>query len=240
MRTRNSQATFKFGGPQLYPSLKYIIVPIKFGNRVKLLGYDVVAAEIPLLISLEVFQKLGMAIQFNRDRPDFIMYEDQKIEIEQSSGHHWMNVLPENSMHLQLQDKVTVLQSSSQQAADESTPAAAMEYLTALNDESVGPELDDKETSAMTEKVHKQMAHPPKVKMIKLFKSAGLWSDNVEKALENTYKNCDSKDCRARESCQKVKKVAWRGEAKGLGDLVAMDLKISKGKKVISVTFCTW
>ena len=238
VRVRNSQATFKFGGPQLYPSLKYIIVPIKFGDRVKLLGYDVVAAEIPLLISLEVFQKLGMAIQFNRDRPDYIMYEDQRIEIEQSSGHHWMDVLPDNSMQLQRQEAASVLQSSSQQqdqaaedSQDESTPAAAMEYLTALNDGAVGHELDDKKISAMTDKVHKQMAHPPKVKMIKLFKSAGLWSDNVEKALDVTYKNCDSKDCRARESCQKVKKVAWRGEAKGLGDLVAMDLKISKGNQ---------
>ena len=77
-------------------------------------------------------------------------------------------------------------------------------------------------------KMHEQWSHPPRTRMISMIKRAGQWRDSMEAVIEEIYKNCHSRDCRAREETQKVRKVGTKLPTMP-GQMVAMDLKISSG-----------
>ena len=213
VKQKPSQNKFKFGNPQVYKSLKYVLLPVKIGSQIKLLGTDVVEADIPLLLSRENFKNLGMKITFTKgqDQANYIEIEgeNRKFPMQQIGGHDWLDLMP----------------------GMDDIPVDTVQQILANN---TGADRDDrnlrKKYSDDVQKLHIQMACPPMAKMESMLKTGGNWRDFSKEVLLNIYKNCPSKDCRARLYCQKTKKVAWR-QVEKMGDLVAMDLKISEGSE---------
>ena len=74
-------------------------------------------------------------------------------------------------------------------------------------------------------KLHTNMSHPPRERMIKLLKAAKSWDTRTETILEQIYTSCTSLSCRARSELGRVNKVGWR-MATVPGQVVGIDLKV--------------
>ena len=196
-----SENRFRFGDNQVYISQCYIIAPVWIGGRRRTMGWDILPkTTIPLLVSLKVMKKLNMGLQLFEGDYDMATVEGVSFKIEHRQDHLWLNISPPRH----------------QEAGDQ--------------DEDCGSVLlVIKNERADLFKMHEQWSHPPRARMISIIKKAGQWKDSMEVIIEEIYKNCHSRDCRAREQTQKVRKVGTKLPSKP-GQMVAMDLKISSGK----------
>ena len=196
-----SQNSFRFGDNQVYRSQCYIVAPVWIGGRRRTMGWDILPqTTIPLLVSLKVMKKLNMGLQLFEGDYDMATVEGVSFKIEHRQDHLWLNISPPRH----------------QEAGDQ--------------DEDCGSVLlVIKNERADLFKMHEQWSHPPRARMISIIKKAGQWKDSMEVIIEEIYKNCHSRDCRAREQTQKVRKVGTKLPSKP-GQMVAMDLKISSGK----------
>ena len=97
VKQKPSNNRFKFGNPEVYQSKKYVLLPIKLGEKIRLLGCDAVEADIPLLLSRENFKQFGISIKFPKGNGQNYMEiegEDGKIPLIQIGGHDWVNLMP--------------------------------------------------------------------------------------------------------------------------------------------------
>ena len=83
-------------------------------------------------------------------------------------------------------------------------------------------ELDDKKREACVLKLHRQFAHPPLEKFIRLLKDAGAWKEEFYPLIAKVYSQC--------ELCEVYKKTPLRPSvampmAQEFNQIVAMDLK---------------
>ena len=216
VRTKESSNSFRFGNPEVFYSKKYFLLPVKFGNHIKCLGVDGLDNDIPLLLSRENIKALGIGLFYPKGAENNFMTiggSDEKIGMDNIHGHDWIDIMPGEddwSANRKI-DEVLINLSGADQSE-----------LVFVN----GAKNSEKKYM----KIHGQMAHPPKARMIEFLKKSGHWCDLSQAVVDKVYENCPAMDCKAREQCQKTKKVAWRDVNK-LGDLVAVDLKISKGNE---------
>ena len=192
-----SRAQFKFGDNKVYSSEGFVIAPIYLGGKRKLLSWDKVDTKIPLLISLKVMMRLGLVMKFQEKGPNVAEFDGTKVELAMRDGHIWVNVSP---------------------PAAELLPEDENRVLLAIADK----QLDKDQLT----KIHVQMAHPPKDKMKRILCRTKGWSEEIKETLEKVYQDCLSKDCRAREACQKVRKIGAKMPER-VGELVCADLKIA-------------
>ena len=195
VQVRPSQSRFKFGDDQVYVSRGFVVAPIYFGGKRKMLGWDKIEAKIPLLISLKVMMKLGLTLKFREEGPNVAEFEGTKIDLAMREGHIWVNVSPPEQQFLSQQEHDVLLTSKQLKKTD-------------------------------ITKLHVQMAHPPKEKLIRIISRAGHWDEDIKRTVDEIYEECLSKDCRARDACQKMRKVGCRLPEK-VGDMVCADLKIA-------------
>ena len=180
VRKKESFQKFKFGSDMIFPSLYTIVAPVYLGGKLKYLSWDVVETGIPLLISLAVMKRLGLAIQFVENGNDIATFEGVSFELISRGGHQKINIAPPAN-------------------AEPSPPPP--EVLTASNTAADKSEIY---------KLHIQMAHPTKENLEKKLKRAGRWGPESKEAMEQVWEECLSKDCRSKQHCQKIRKVGAR------------------------------
>ena len=151
--------------------------------------------KIPLPVSLKVMMKLGMSMKFSQDGPNIAVIEGTKFEMKMREDHIWIDVSPTEQEDRLLTPETRVL----------------------LTRQTI--------TKEDIAKVHVQMAHPPKEKMLRILRRAQTLNEEVTKMVDTVYEECLSKDCRARDACQKIRKVGAR-LPEHVGDMVCADLKI--------------
>ena len=165
-----------------------------------MMGWDILPqTTIPLLVSLKVMKKLNMQLALFEGDFDMATVEGVSFQIEHRQDHLWLNISPPRH----------------QEAGNQ-------------HDDCGSVLLVIKNERADLYKMHEQWSHPPRARMITIIKKAGQWRDSMEAIIEDIYQNCHSRDCRAREQTQKVRKVGTKLPTKP-GQMVAMDLKISSG-----------
>ena len=167
-----------------------------------MMGWDILPqTTIPLLVSLKVMKKLNMQLALFEGDFDMATVEGVSFQIEHRQDHLWLNISPPRH----------------QEAGNQ-------------HDDCGSVLLVIKNERADLYKMHEQWSHPPRARMITIIKKAGQWQDSMEAIIEDIYQNCHSRDCRAREQTQKVRKVGTKLPTKP-GQMVAVDLKISSGNE---------
>ena len=170
-----SNRTFKFGDGRKYQSLTTVKFPVSIGGNPASISADIVSANIPLLLSRESLKTANTKINFASDTAEIL---GERVHlVTTKSGHYALPI----TMPRQLLQKAiltndysklnnvihTVLQSSS------ST-------------------MDVKKLAV---KLHKQFAHPPSSRLLRLINSAGEpWSSNeaLKEAIKHVGDNCDT------------------------------------------------
>ena len=92
--SKPSNRLFRFGGEALYKSVGMCTIPAKLANKYIFVQCDVVESEVPLLLSRKTLKKMKAVINFENDTA-CILGERINLSIT-SSGHHCVNILPEN------------------------------------------------------------------------------------------------------------------------------------------------
>ena len=77
--------TYRFGNGKLFPVLQNVDIPISLGSRNVMLNTDIVASDIPLLLSRKSMKKSNMTFDFKNDHAVIF---DQSIQLlATKSGH---------------------------------------------------------------------------------------------------------------------------------------------------------
>ena len=70
--------TYRFGDGKLFPALQNVDIPISLGSRNLMLNTDIVASDIPLLLSRKSMKKANMTLDFKNDHAVIF---DQSIQL---------------------------------------------------------------------------------------------------------------------------------------------------------------
>ena len=203
-----SKRSFKFGDGKTYPSLTSVKFPASIGSKSINIVADIVSANIPLLLSRESLKTAETKINFISDTAEML---GEKVHlITTRSGHyalpitkprHLLQVAVTTNNYSKLRNTIhTTLQSSS-------------------------AKMDVKKLAL---KLHRQFAHPPSTRLIKLIDSAGEpWSSND--ALKEEIKSIED-DC---QTCKLFKRPPPRPSvglprATKFLECIAMDIKFYK------------
>ena len=186
-------------------------IPAYIGNQRVFIEVDIVPKDIPLLLSKAFMKKGGMLLDFQHDT---LQMNDQIIPLNTTSTGHYLLPLTKSTQFLSSmethQDQITLTLSSTL-----SNPQIAS-------------------------KLHRQFAHPPKDKLLRLLHRAGEpWSNNEElfKSVETVSDSCDV--------CQRYRKTPPRPivglpMATEFLESVAMDLKVYNGTFILHmIDLCT-
>ena len=199
-----SKRVFKFGDGKRFPSEGIVIFPAVIGNSSIMIEADIVDAEVPLLFSKDSLKKAGMAIDFKFDTVDFL---NQCLPLSVTSSGHYILPITKYSLMLNCSSKPVNM------------------VLTA--------EYSTKSKKEIAWKLHRQFAHAPTERIIKLLKSAKEpWNEDKDlfDALQSVFKEC--------ETCNKYqtalpRPVVGLPMASKFKETVAMDIKTYDGKYIL-------
>ena len=204
------KAKFRFGSGRTFSSVCLWRVPVYVGGKIRIMMFDEIDSDIPLLMSLPCMKKLSMMIDCKTDTAVVDDGVRTKLHRFDNGGqHYWISLSKEDA----LKDLEAVKQTN------ESILVAQQVF-------------DDTNMKTQLEKLHIQMAHSTVEKITKEIKKADLWKPEMVDILQEIQSKCKSKKCRSRGQTQFVRKTAFRQFEK-FGDLVSMDLKIRPGRKDI-------
>ena len=198
----DSQATFRFGDGKVIRSLGLVQVPIYIGGVRRHIQFDIVDADIPLLLSLRVMEKLRMTMKFTDKGDNVATVDGVTFKMFPKDGHVWMYVSEKASKDSIVSKKDNLV--AEVLKAEVFTEGKVMEQL---------------------KKIHVGMAHLPRHGMERVIKQAGSWSSEVADKLDKMFKNCERKGCRSKGNT-KLNGVAAFRNVKNVGDIVSADLKI--------------
>ena len=198
----DSDATFKFGDGKVIRSLGLAQVPIYIGGVRRHIQFDIVDADIPLLLSLRVMEKLRMTMKFTDKGDNVATVDGVTFKMYPRDGHVWMYVSEKAS-----KDSIV---------GKKASPAAEVLKAEVFTEGKVLEQL---------KKIHVGMSHLPRHGMERIIKQSGAWSDEVQEKLEKVFKNCERKGCRTKGNT-KLNGVAAFRNVKNVGDIVSADLKI--------------
>ena len=217
VRTFPGSSRFKFGSGTVYTSTMLVVAPIYIGGRRYRVAYDVLPVEnLPLLLSLFVMQKLEMTISYSNKKEDIATVRGTKVKIHTADGHQWLNITKEMSD----QD---ILELPSTPAADQINEVLTAEanQVMATFKAAITPGNEFIEIK----KVHTNLAHLSKERLISVLKMTNSWNSNMETIIDKVLAECPDLRCRQRGQVQTVPKATFR-QARVLGDMVGIDLKI--------------
>ena len=84
--------TYRFGDGKLFPALQNVDIPISLGGRNIMLNTDIIASDIPLLLSRKSMKKANMTLNFKNNHAVIF---DQPIQlIVTKSGHYAIPINP--------------------------------------------------------------------------------------------------------------------------------------------------
>ena len=135
--------TYRFGDGKLFPALQNVDIPISLGSRNLMLNTDIVASDIPLLLSRKSMKK-AMTLDFKNDHAVIFDQLIQLIVIKW--GHYAMPINPYtlNNETSGINTNVTLV-----------------------------PTENNKSKNDIATKFYRQFAHPSPEKLLKLLHSAG-------------------------------------------------------------------
>ena len=139
----SSNHIFKFGDGNNFRSEGVVLIPAVIGTRLITIEVDVVNTDIPLLFSRNSLKKAGMSIDFEKDTVSFL---EQVLPLGvTSTGHYTLPIT-----------KYSLMLSHNQKAVDIVLTSSS----------------STKSKDQIAWKLHRQFAHAPAPRIIKLLKSA--------------------------------------------------------------------
>ena len=168
LKRKSSESVFRFGDGNKVGSSEIVTIPATLGSRDITISTDVVDKDIPLLLSKKAMKDVGMNLNFETDTVT-LFGEDIKLRCT-TSGHYSLPL------------------TSNCQALDLGEPLSE-NILSCTN-------LDDK--MMVAKKLHRQFAHPPVKRLLKLLDVSGDPWQNDEKlkdaltAVSNACETCRS------------------------------------------------
>ena len=212
-----SNKTFKFGAGGNHQSLSSAEFPANINGKAVTIKTDIVKADIPLLLSKESLKNAEMKIDFMNDTAEFLGMTIDLINTR--TGHYAIPITAASS----------VFNSAIRHNAynDSNLINMANTILTSSR-------IEKMSHREMANKLHKQFAHPPMERLLKLVNSAGqpwctdLLKDEIRKI---------SQDCH---TCRIYKKAPPRPVtglplATHFQECVAMDLKFYKKHIILHI-----
>ena len=137
--------TYRFGDGKLFPALQNVDIPISLGSRNLMLNTDIVASDIPLLLSRKSMKKANMTLDFKNDHAVIF---DQSIQlIVTKSGQYPILINP----YIATLNNVT----------------------SGVNTNVTLVAIENKSKNDIAIKLHLQFAHPSPEKLLKLLNSTG-------------------------------------------------------------------
>ena len=146
--------TYRFGDGKLFPALQNVDIPISLGSRNLMLNTDIVASDIPLLLSRKSMKKANMTLDFKNDHAVIF---DQSIQLIVTKwGHYAIPIKPYK----------TILNNVTSGVNINVTLVAT---------------VNNKSKNDIAIKLHQQFAHSSSEKLLKLLNSAGdPWQSDEE------------------------------------------------------------
>ena len=206
-------SSYKFGGAGIYKSQKLVIAPVYVGGARKVIKFDVVSTDIPLLLSLKMMQKLRMNILCREDEDNLAKVGDTTFKLHYSDGHLYIPLGKAAS-------KASILYK-------EEPGNNNVVFLATGNIFTQGKEVEQ------IKKIHIGAGHAPLHKMRTLLKEAGQWTDKIRELVSGVLQECNVRRCRESGELQKKDPHASIKIARELGDIVNVDLKIRRGGRDI-------
>ena len=206
-------SAYKFGGHGVYKSVRLVIAPVYVGGSRKIIKFDVVNTEIPLLLSLKLMQKMNMNILCRDSEDNMAKVGDVTFKLHYSEGHLYIPLSRNGS-------KASVL-------SEDKHGNNKFAFLAMGDVFTKGKEVEE------IRKVHIGAGHAPLHKMRMILREAGQWNDVTKELVSGVLKQCNVKRCRESGEIQKKDPHANIRVIKELGDMVSVDLKIRHGAKDI-------
>ena len=146
--------TYRFGDGKLFPALQNVDIPISLGSRNLMLNTDIVASDIPLLLSRKSMKKANMTLDFKNDHAVIF---DQSIQLIVTKwGHYAIPIKPYKTILNNVTSGVNI-------------------------NVTLVVTVNNKSKNDIAIKLHQQFAHPSSEKLLKLLNSAGdPWQSDEE------------------------------------------------------------
>ena len=163
VREESSNAIYRFGDGGECKSFKRVIIPIKIGSRDYLLRVEVVANEIPLLLSKGTMKSLGVT-ESNLDlKNDLWILDGEEVRLHcTTSGHYCVPI-------------------SSFQVDSENITLTVLEL----------EKLGKKEKRAKAIKLHRQFGHASDEKLLKLIKESNIDDKQLNACVREVCASCE-------------------------------------------------
>ena len=190
-----SDNRFRFGDGETYPSLKAVTFPFYIKGERHFMTTDVVACDVPLLLSRESLERANAVIDFQKG--ELLFLGKTVPAIITSSGHYCLPLTRE----LNINDKHT----------------NDILFSFKIDENISADDLKKKVT-----KLHRQFAHPTADKLIKLLKSANIENKDAFDTLRNITDSCDL--CK-RSKKSPLRPAVGFPLASTLNECIAVDLK---------------
>ena len=240
-----STSSFKFGPGPLILSQGTVIMPAYVAGFRKEIAFDIVPADVPLLLSLQNLKSLNLAIQYSNNGKDTAVHNGVMFELELSQGHHWISLSKLGSEKTVI-SKISHTEESTEYAESQimsTLRSVDNDFATSLLTKSSVFSTDDENCLKELKKVHAIQGHMGRDRLEANLKRANEWNPRFKKLLDTLYSTCPNLTCR---STNHIKRgpVAAFPQANKLGDIVAADLKIrSDGKSILylvdyATSFC--
>ena len=213
-----SEAKFRFGDGKVHCSKGAWMVPVHIGGTKRYIMFDVVKCKLPLLLSMKFMQKIRLNLCHRGEGKDFCQIGQHSIKLHYDQGHNWISLTKENS------DKDIIKDVTKDPMIN---PNSHQVYMTQVEVFTPGKEFCE------IKKLHNNLSHPPKERLIAAIRATGNWSEVVAENVEKVYEHCPTRKCREKGQVQKPGNAAFK-VVKEMGDLVSADLKISStGKNIL-------
>ena len=157
-----SKRSFLFGNEGIMPSINKYILPVNLGGKKTSVETDVIASDIPMLLSKEEMKKAHTVLNINEDKATIYGNEIQLKTT--SAGHYIVDLLKDTSDTVFCMGEVN-----------------AVDIVNA-----------DEETKMKTlNKLHKQFGHRPKAAFVNILKAANAWSKDFSEKIDKIIDNCE-------------------------------------------------
>ena len=200
---------FKFGNGDALLSIKKVAIPALIGSRQVMIKTDVVATDIPLLLSKESMKAAKTKIDFSSDHVNML---GQNIKLKYTSSGHYAVAIG-NTEELTIENKTNNLKTVNEV------------LLTNNNTISLSKNREMK-----AKKLHLQFGHAPSYKIEELLIDAGNEDDDLIKSVYKFEERC--KICKTFKKA-KLRPVVGLSLAKEFNENVSIDLKDYEGTKIL-------
>ena len=199
-----TQTKYRFGSGKIYQAIKKITVPAHLGNQLVLLSYDVIDADLPLLLGKDTMKKAETEIYLHTD--SVTMLGSKQPLCYTSSGHYAVHLNPKTK------------------AIESGKPVKVL-----LSTDNIS-EQSENEKEKIAKKLHQQFAHPRSEKLKKLLKHSGVNDEILNSKIEELDSKCNT--CRIYKK-PASRPVVCTSLAQCFNQVISMDLFFFKKSIVL-------